>query len=210
MRLRLGVDEEDDEAPLFGSRKRKRPAKAKKEKAPGKAARAPSKASSAREARERKLADKAFETQMMAAFKESRTTKLADVPAGTARRQLKQPGEEDLVNWSHHLGVAGLAGKDPLLAAAGGDLVSFVFGLEVPGRDLVELNALLDQKAKEKVAADKAEKLNSLLHGGGNSGHAYRASSSSSSGTGKGLESALAGRLVAQDRRLGQRRAAGR
>jgi fluoride ion exporter CrcB/FEX len=68
---------------------------------------------------------------------------LPPVPAGTHRRQLKFPGEDDLKNWSHHEGVSGIGEADAVLSAIGGDLVSFVFGLEVPGQELGVLNAAL-------------------------------------------------------------------
>ena len=141
----------------------------------------PSKAAAAKSARDLKAQEKAFEAQFAAAFRESRLAKLADVEPGTHRRQLKQPADEDLLNWSHHCGVAGLEKSDPVLFDVGGDLVSFVFGLEVPGRDLKELNAALDVKLKEKKAADAAEQRAQRFQVGNNAAKPLASSSSSSS-----------------------------
>ena len=168
--IEIGTTTDDDDVTdggdQFGRRKKTRrrggggggggSSKSRGGKAP-KATKAPSKAAAAKNARDLKQQEKAFEAQFAAAFRESRSAKLADVEPGTHRRQLKQPADEDLLNWSHHCGVAGLEKADPVLFSVGGDLVSFVFGLEVPGRDLVELNKALDVKLKEKNAADAAE-----------------------------------------------------
>jgi hypothetical protein len=42
-----------------------------------------------------------------------------------------------------------------VLAAVGDGLVDFVFSLEVPGQDLVALNASLDAKERERAAAGR-------------------------------------------------------
>jgi hypothetical protein len=182
-----GADDNDDDNQEFGKRKKKKSRKqsqgvstSKKESTGGKAV-VQSKAAAAKSARELKIQEKAFEAQFAAAFRESRSEKLADVESGTHRRQLKQPADEDLLNWSHHCGVAGLESSDPVLHAVGGDLVSFVFGLEVPGRDLKELNAALDVKLKEKKAADAAEQRAQRFQIGNNAAKPLPSSSSSSS-----------------------------
>jgi hypothetical protein len=182
-----GADDNDDDNQEFGKRKKKKSRKqsqgvstSKKESTGGKAV-VQSKAAAAKSARELKIQEKAFEAQFAAAFRESRSEKLADVEPGTHRRQLKQPADEDLLNWSHHCGVAGLESSDPVLHAVGGDLVSFVFGLEVPGRDLKELNAALDVKLEEKKAADAAEQRAQRFQIGNNAAKPLPSSSSSSS-----------------------------
>jgi SNF2 family DNA or RNA helicase len=58
-------------------------------------------------------------------------------PLAASRRQLGQPEEADLARWSHHSDVKTV--EDPVLCEAAGmttpeaPLVSFVFGLQVPG-----------------------------------------------------------------------------
>jgi hypothetical protein len=78
--------------------------------------------------------------------------KLADVPPETVRKQLGHPAEEDLQRWSHHHGVSTV--NDEVLRQAGDGFVSFVFGLEVEGKDI----ALFAQEDEEKRAAAAAAK----------------------------------------------------
>ncbi len=61
----------------------------------------------------------------------------------------RHPAEEDLQRWSHHHGVTTV--NDDVLRQAGEGLVSFVFGLEVEGKDLALFAA--EDEEKRRLAA---------------------------------------------------------
>jgi Helicase conserved C-terminal domain len=104
---------------------------------------------------------KALEADLRAAVAESLAAPLPPVEKGVVRRQLKWPAEDDLSAWSHHEGVTEVA--DDILVEAGQDgLVSFVFGLEVRGRDLAELAKEAAEKAAAAKIAAKAAALSTL------------------------------------------------
>ncbi len=65
----------------------------------------------------------------------------------------RHPAEEDLQRWSHHHGVSTV--NDEVLKQAGEGFVSFVFGLEVEGKDL-SLFAKEDEEKRAAAAAAKA------------------------------------------------------
>ena len=65
----------------------------------------------------------------------------------------RHPAEEDLQRWSHHHGVTTV--NDEVLRSSGEGFVSFVFGLEVEGKDLA-LFAQEDEEKKRAAAAAKA------------------------------------------------------
>lgn len=71
------------------------------------------------EAAERKVFEAAYAAEMRSRL----SVKLPPVPAGTTRRQLKHPTEDNLAHWSHHCGCDTVA--DPILAACGSGLVTF-------------------------------------------------------------------------------------
>ena len=66
----------------------------------------------------------------------------------------RHPAEDALKEWSHHHGCQTV--NDDILKAAGVEHVSFVFGLEVAGRDLEELRREDEKKAREKAEAEAA------------------------------------------------------
>jgi hypothetical protein len=63
----------------------------------------------------------------------------------------RHPAEEDLQRWSHHHGCDTV--DDEVLRKAGQGLVSFVFGLEVEGKDLAIFAQEDEEKRKQAAAA---------------------------------------------------------
>lgn len=140
----------DDE----GARKRRRKPKQKK----GKSEKS-SNEQSKRSQRQAAMREKQYTAQYAAAVRAAMAKPLPPVEEGVVRRQLKLPSEDDLRAWRHHMGTAGVGVRDDVLAEAGRELVTFVFGLDIPGRDLKELNEALDQKEKERQKLMAAEEM---------------------------------------------------
>jgi len=157
-------EEEGDDDEVVIISKKMRPSKGKNNERVGR--KHDSAAAEKRAAIEEKKREKAFSERFAAQMKNELGKALPPVPVGVHRRQLKFPGEDDLKNWSHHMELAGVGDSDSLLTDVGGGLVSWVFGLEVPGRDLVELNAALDAKERERAEREASEALAKRMAGG--------------------------------------------
>jgi hypothetical protein len=150
-----GFNSEDDDVPIKkkGSNKS---ASAKKQGGSA-AAKQSSKAAQQRAEKMAQQQRKEFEDALASAIKNSLSKPLDPVEPGTVRRQLKYPGEDEIRAWSHHCGCSTVA--DDVLKDCGQDLVSFVFGLEVRGKDLSHFADKPTPAAAPKPALSSASSL---------------------------------------------------